>query len=498
MQKIILFIACLFWVFIVKAQPNITGAEYFINSDPGFGNAKPIAITPAPNLININFPADITNAIEGINSLYLRSRDANGRWSITNRFLFVKAALQTGTPNIAGAEYFFDTDPGFGKASAVPLTPGTDLSNISFSANMTALDVGIHYLFIRSRAANGRWGSTNSFLFVKVALQTGTPNITGAEYFIDTDPGFGNGAPVALNPATNLPDFIMNVNITGIAAGNHHLYLRSRDAAGKWSITNTFIFTITTVTPTPLIAVNSITNKTMCGATQFKVAYLATGTYNAGNSFAVQLSNAAGNFASPQVIGSITGPLSGLINCTIPLQIPNGSAYRVRVVSTSPVVTGLTSDTVFTLYTQPRFADTLAPIVCLGETVNLNTVFNTADFTASWDAPNPALAPAGTYQLITSNTPLCKDTAVVTVQQDIARWTGATSSDWHTAANWSTGRVPNEKTHVIVPGGTANPCIISTTDAKAASIQLRSGAVLQAINGRLSEVSGKCTVLPVN
>ncbi|HSN59423.1 MAG TPA: hypothetical protein VLR49_00705, partial [Ferruginibacter sp.] len=99
MKKIIIIITCLCFVDVIKAQPNINRAEYFFNTDPGFGNGITIPITPAPNLNDINFNANISGLSQGLNSLFIRSRDANGIWSITNRFLFVRGNV-VAEPNI--------------------------------------------------------------------------------------------------------------------------------------------------------------------------------------------------------------------------------------------------------------------------------------------------------------------------------------------------------------------------------------------------------------
>ena len=483
----------------LAAAPNINRVEYFINTDPGFGNGTAINVTSSPDIINASGSINLTSAPEGVNSLFIRSRDINGQWSITNRFLFVHSNTSA-TNKITNAEYFIDTDPGFGKASKIPVAaPGPDLPVISFNADIDSLSEGVHSLFIRSLDSTGNWSVTNRFLFVKAARPP-LPDITSAEYFIDKDPGFGKAVPVALNPATDQPNFIMDVNITGLSAGVHRLYLRSRDKSGKWSITNNYAFPITTLVPAPLIVINSLNQKKLCGSNQFNDAYHATGIYNMDNTFSVQLSNATGNFATPQVIGTLTDTVSGLINCTIPLSISNGTNYKIRVVSSSPVVTGLASDTLFTLFKQPRFSDTLAPIVCMGETINLDTVFNTSGFTTVWNTPNPAAAFPGTYQLITSNTAFCRDTAVITVRQDTARWMGTVSSDWHNPANWNIKRVPTIKTHVTIPGNTPNACIISTANAQAASIRAQNGANVQTINNKILQVTGQCTpsTLPPN
>ena len=90
----------------------------------------------------------------------------------------------------------------------------------------------------------------------------------------------------------------------------------------------------------------------------------------------------------------------------------------------------------------------------------------------------------------------CKDTAMTNIIQDIEKWTGAVSSDWHDANNWNNGRVPDTSTHVIIPGGTAHACVISNADAKAASVQGVSAGSLSIINNRKLWISARCGSLP--
>jgi hypothetical protein len=51
---------------------------------------------------------------------------------------------------------------------------------------------------------------------------------------------------------------------------------------------------------------------------------------------------------------------------------------------------------------------------------------------------------------------------------------------------------------VIINSGTPNNCVISTTNAIAASVQLRNGATLSTSNGMTITVTGNCAVLPPN
>ena len=72
------------------------------------------------------------------------------------------------------------------------------------------------------------------------------------------------------------------------------------------------------------------------------VDFVAAGSYNAGNVYSVQISDALGSFAAPLGIGSLassaSGPLS--INAVAPISLTVGSGYRVRVVASDPSTIG--------------------------------------------------------------------------------------------------------------------------------------------------------------
>jgi hypothetical protein len=166
------------------------------------------------------------------------------------------------------------------------------------------------------------------------------------------------------------------------------------------------------------------------------------------------------------------------------------------VVSSNPVVTGVQSDTAFTLFDQPRYADTSVFVVCQQDKLNLLNVYNTSAYTLSWSTGTPSAAPIGSYQMYTQNTSKCKDTAVIIVKQDIARWTGTTSKNWHTASNWSTNKVPGAVTHVIIDSVTPNICELSQSDVNVSSVQVKAGGVLNVINSHVINVTATCSPLP--
>jgi hypothetical protein len=492
MKKTILTLTCLCLKVYSFTQPAIARVEYYFDIDPGFGKATNITVASSTNVPNHQEAISIAPLAEGIHTLHIRSQSLAGKWSVTNTAIFLKGSTQT---NIARAEYFFDTDPGFGNAKAIlPIAAATDVS-ANVQLDIQPLSEGLHTLLIRSAGANGKWSVTNSSHFLKTDMPG---NIIAAEYFIDTDPGFGSATPVAINPADSLANFALPVNITGLAAGKHLLLLRSKNALGKWSVTNSTEFTVGAAGDAPYINVNSSTDRQMCAYESFSLAFDAHGSFNSDNIFTAQLSDANGSFGTPFVIGALASTKSAIIKATLPSHVLDGNNYKIRVVSNNTIVTGTPSDTLFQLRDRPELGpDTLAAIVCLGETINLTPLYNTAGLTANWNTPNTITAPVGNYQLIATNGSGCRDTAVATVKQKIAIWTGSVSSDWHNPANWANGRVPDNKAHVIINVSSPNKCVISTTDGTSASVQVKAGGIFNLLNNKKIIILANCSPLPI-
>lgn len=86
------------------------------------------------------------------------------------------------------------------------------------------------------------------------------------------------------------------------------------------------------------ITVGTVSPLTLCAGDPIAVPYTRTGTFNPANVFTAQLSDASGSFASPVNIGTLIGTGNGTIAATIPITTPNGTNYRIRVVSSDPAV----------------------------------------------------------------------------------------------------------------------------------------------------------------
>ncbi len=66
-----------------------------------------------------------------------------------------------------------------------------------------------------------------------VFCQSDAPALVAAEVYFDDDPGLGQGMPLPVTAGTTV-DLSTGVDVTGLEAGYHQLYVRFRDAAGMW------------------------------------------------------------------------------------------------------------------------------------------------------------------------------------------------------------------------------------------------------------------------
>lgn len=67
--------------------------------------------------------------------------------------------------------------------------------------------------------------------------------VAGGEYYIDTDPGQGNGTIMTYSKSKITATTIINTH-SGLQIGRHTLYIRAKDKAGNWSVVSskTFVY----------------------------------------------------------------------------------------------------------------------------------------------------------------------------------------------------------------------------------------------------------------
>lgn len=234
--------------YCASAQTVIAG-EYFFDTDPGVGNGTTLPITPAAS-INQSFNISTGALSPGFHTFNARVKDSAGKWSLTTtRSLYIIPNPFSGTPAaaITRAEYFYDTDPGTGNATAIPVTaaPGVTLT---VNAPTASLAPGFHTISVRVRDDRGRWSlfTMRSFYLLPSGLLS--PNLVQLEYFVDTDPGIGQANSINLT-ATPAINQLYTLNLPVLAPGTYTLNVRAKDSNGYWSNVLASPFTIIPCTP---------------------------------------------------------------------------------------------------------------------------------------------------------------------------------------------------------------------------------------------------------
>lgn len=234
MKQFILQVLCIF--FFVQSEAQIRKAEYFIDSDPGFGNAIPVSLDRPSMDTTYSFTVPTVGLTPGLHRIFYRVYDSTQRtWSLSAPKLFYFGHSEgRNEPNIVKAEYFIDNDPGFGVATNIPVTSGTDVT-FTFTPSTSGLSAGLHRLFVRTKDAKGGWSlSTPQLFYFGPSEGRNEPNIVKAEYFLDTDPGFGNGTNIPVTAGVDVT-FSFSSATAGLTEGLHRLFVRTKDAKGNWS-----------------------------------------------------------------------------------------------------------------------------------------------------------------------------------------------------------------------------------------------------------------------
>ncbi len=107
----------------------------------------------------------------------------------------------------------------------------------------------------------------------------------------------------------------------------------------------------------PCVAANmkiTFTPSKICPGDTLKVSITKSGVYfSSGNVFTIQLSDAAGSFASPTNLTSYTDTIPKGLTYEMPLTTLPGSGYKIRVTSTAPAHTCYLSDSSLTVFPKP-------------------------------------------------------------------------------------------------------------------------------------------------
>ncbi len=216
------------------AAATLVYAEYFVDVDPGQGSGT--SVLPCDGVFNSaeedfcleNIP--VPSLPVGRHTLFLRLRDSDNHWFTRKTDFFIGAA------RLAAAEYFFDVDPGVGAGiDLLPCDGVFDEVEEDFCLEnipVPDLPAGRHSLFLRLTDADGNVTLRHTPCFIRVPLES-------AEYYVDDDPGEGNGVSVPAQDGTfdEVEENLLASDIAtdALSYGQHLVYLRLRDQEGRWA-----------------------------------------------------------------------------------------------------------------------------------------------------------------------------------------------------------------------------------------------------------------------
>jgi hypothetical protein len=216
-------------------QADIVEAEYYFNTDPGFGNGTSIDVADM-DALDEDFIISTSGLPIGTHRMFMRVKNSSNRWSLyTHKMFRVSDVPLTNDADIVEAEYYFNTDPGFGNGTSIDVAD-IDALDEDFLISTSGLPIGTHRMFMRVKNSNDLWSLyTNKVFRVGDVPFTNDATIVAAEYFIDVDPGFGNGTAVDIS-GDDIDEDIIAETTTSLAQGDHFLYIRVLNADNTWSL----------------------------------------------------------------------------------------------------------------------------------------------------------------------------------------------------------------------------------------------------------------------
>ena len=156
-------------------------------------------------------------------------------------FIILAGSLQAqvGRGKITAAEFFFDTDPGQGSATALTLQGNaTDLLRNAIQSASQNLAVGKHTLNLRMKDSLGHWGVVfKTTLSVESPATSRSINASIARVYWDANvAGAVNMIMLNGNISNAINSFITSSPLnTFPAAGDHTINVQVLDAGGQWS-----------------------------------------------------------------------------------------------------------------------------------------------------------------------------------------------------------------------------------------------------------------------
>ena len=143
------------------------------------------------------------------------------------------AALQVAAQSMRGYEYWFDTD--YEAKTAIT----SSQPDVSFEADFSGLQAGLHYLNFRAQDDKGTWGALSRFIVYLTADSRGSADMVAYEYWMDSD---YDSRTVVSGTSVNSP---LSVDISNLKVGLHYFNFRAQGSDGQWGALSRHIVYLT-------------------------------------------------------------------------------------------------------------------------------------------------------------------------------------------------------------------------------------------------------------
>jgi hypothetical protein len=150
----------------------------------------------------------------------------------------------------------------------------------------------------------------------------------------------------------------------------------------------------------PRVSIVPLVDTVLCLGDKMIIPFTTTSAFNGDNAFNAELSDENGNFDNPIVIGTTFSAGPGSISATIPDNSVKGTAYRVRIRSTSPIRTTADNGKNLAIYPYPTINISANSPLCVGDKLLLLAVADEGSV-FTWQGPagftagtaNPSIEP---------------------------------------------------------------------------------------------------------
>lgn len=214
---------------------TINEMEYFFDSDPGYGMAISVTMTPGAT-VNQVFNAPTGAIATGFHDLFVRVRETGGT-------MFITLTGSPPPPALTRFEIGEVVTGGTSGATGVVLAAFDTLSNqrlvistLGTFSPVENLTGGTSGATATLDAFTANWSVPESRLVYVDPTGAGTVLVEELEYFFDMDPGYDMGTKFTAFTAAAVVNEMENVATGTLSIGFHTLFVRAKTVGGVWGI----------------------------------------------------------------------------------------------------------------------------------------------------------------------------------------------------------------------------------------------------------------------